>query len=79
MSNEAALRDIKSRISQKVSTRARAEVELETATKSREAALKTLKEDFGVQTAEDIQRIFDSLQAEVDDSIAEIVSILDKE
>jgi len=76
--SEDKLRDIKTRISQAIARKSRAEVEQENALERRKQALAALKEDFGVETAEDIQRIKTELQQTVDDAVVEVTSALDK-
>ena len=77
MTSEDDLRNIKLRISQAQSKQARAQVELETAQERRDRALKALKDDFGISTAEDIAQVHTALQSTVDDELAKVLAVLD--
>lgn len=76
--SEEKLREIRTRISQTQSKKARAEVELETSQERRQRALSALKDDFGIKGAEDIARVQEELQKELDDAVVDVTSALEK-
>lgn len=76
MAVEDQLREIRTRISQVQSQKARATVEHENAVARRDAAKKTLKEEFGVETTEDAKRVLAELQTELNDAVAAVESKL---
>lgn len=78
MVSDDTLRDIKTRISQAESKRARAEIEKETGQKRRQEAIDALRDEFNVTTTEDIQKTHAELQAGVDDAVAHVLAVLDE-
>jgi len=77
MATDDTLRDIRTRISNAQASRARAQVELDTAQERRQKAVESLQKEFGISTPADIASVQERLQTELDNATAEAVSALE--
>lgn len=75
---ESSVREIKQRISQAQSAKARAEIERDTAQASADKARARLKDEFGVETPSDAQGVMASLEADLNRAIEDARNALER-
>lgn len=75
---EQRLSAAQQRITAATSRKARAEVERDNAKESLAATRKTLADEFGIKTNEDVKRVRAELEAEVEEAMATVESALEE-
>ena len=76
MITEADIKDIQAQITQAQSQKARATVERENAEKNLVAAKKRLKDEFGVESIEEITEKIKQLESQLEAEVASVVESL---